>query len=236
MTTGPTVPTADATSGLTVALGTVDTEAAQRLTALGQLYQARQSRLSRDAASIAAQYGANSAQAAAAEAEVAAAQATAARLAVIHQQVTTEAPAVTATGWALHGRVYTAQLEPAADCCVFLVDAQNAYYAPAGFAYTDSTGYFLLTFPGEAAETSGSAAETPPDAAASPPALSPEITNPEGKPVYLASTALTPTPGTATYLAIPLAPGNEPIGDPPSAVRGTALPPRPDNGKAPADQ
>ena len=50
----------------------------------------------------------------------------------VQQQVTTEAPTVAATGWALHGRVYTAQLEPAVGYCVFLVDAQNAYYSPAG--------------------------------------------------------------------------------------------------------
>jgi hypothetical protein len=191
------------------------------------VYQARQSRLSRSAASIAAQYGAGSAQAAAAEAAVAAAKTTAARLAVIQQQVTTEAPTVTATGWALHGHVYTAQLEPAAGHCVFLVDAQNAYYAPSGFAYTDSTGYYLLTYPGSATETSDSAAEPQPDPAAEPPTLSVEVTNPKAKPVYLGTTPFTPALGAATYLAIPLSPGDKQIGDPPRAVRATAAPRRP---------
>jgi hypothetical protein len=227
MTTGPTAPATDATSGLATALTTVDGEAAQRLTALGLVYQARQSRLSRTAASVAAQQGANSPQAAAAEAAVAAAKTTAARLAVIQQQVTTEAPAVPATGWALHGRVYTAQLEPAADHCVFLVDAQNAYFAPSGFAYTDSTGYFLITYPGAATGTSDSAAEPQLDAAAEPPTLSVEVTNPKAKPVYLGTTPITQTSDTATYLAITLPPGDQLIGNPPRAVRTTASPRRP---------
>src|SRR6266851_1042895 len=45
-----------------------------------------------------------------------------------------------------------------------------------------------------------------------------------GQPVYLSSTAFNPTVGTATYVAVHLATGRKPIGDPPSAIRGTALP------------
>ena len=130
MTTGPKAATKDTAPGvadgsLASALSTVDTQATQRLTTLGLVYQARQSRLTRSAASITAQQGSGSAQATAAEAAVAAAKMTAARLAVVQQQVTTAAPTVAASGWALHGRVYTAQLEPAVGYCVFLVDAQK---------------------------------------------------------------------------------------------------------------
>ena len=130
---------------------------------------------------------------------MAAAKMTAARLAVVQQQVTTAAPTVAASGWALHGRVYTAQLEPAVGYCVFLVDAQNAYYSPTGFAYTDSTGYFQLTYPGTATQPDTPAGEAQPDTAAQPPALYVEITNPNGQPVYLSTTALAPALGTATY-------------------------------------
>src|SRR5580693_4202683 len=145
MTARPKATAASAAPGvadgsLAAALSTADTQATQRLTTLGLVYQARQTRLTRSAASIAAQQGADSAQATAAEAAVVAAKLTAARLSVIQQQVSTAAPTVAASGWVLHGRVYTAQLEPAAGCCVFLVDAQNAYYSSTGFAYTDSTG------------------------------------------------------------------------------------------------
>jgi hypothetical protein len=229
MTTGPEAPATDATTGagdesFTTTLGAVDTEATQRLSTLQLVYQARLSRLSRNATSIAVQQGAGSAQSVAAQTAAAAARTTAARIGVVQQQVTTEVPAVAATGWALHGRVYTAELEPAVAYCVFLVDAQKAYYAPSGFAYTDSTGYFLLTYPGPASETTDSAAEPQPGGASQAPALYPEVTNPKGKPVYLGTTPFTPVLGGATYQAVPLPPGEAPIGDPPRAVRATASP------------
>ena len=213
-------------ASLASALSTVDTQATQRLTGIGLVYQARQTRLARSAASIAAQQGADSAQATAAEAAVAAAKMTAARLAVVQHQVSTAAPTVAASGWALHGRVYTAQLAPLAGHCVFLVDAQNAYYSPAGFAYTDSTGYFLLTYPGTATESGPPAGETQPDSVIQPPTLYVQITNPHGQPVYLSTTALAPTPGAATYQTFSMSAGEQPIGDPPSEVRATALPPQ----------
>ena len=220
-------------ASLASALSTVDTQAAQRLSTIGLVYQARQTRLTRSAANIAAQQGADSAQATAAEAAVAAAKMTAARLAVVQQQVSTVAPTVAASGWALHGRVYTAQLAPVAGHCVFLVDAQNAYYSPAGFAYTDSTGYFQLTYPGTATESGTPAVEAQPDTALQPPTLYVEITNPHGQPVYLSTTALAPTLGTASYQAFALSPGEQRIGDPPSAVRATALPPQSRHGTGP---
>ncbi len=220
-------------ASLASALSTVDTQATQRLTTIGLVYQARQTRLARSAASIAAQQGADSAQATAAEAAVAAAKMTAARLAVVQHQVSTAAPTVAASGWALHGRVYTAQLAPLAGHCVFLVDAQNAYYSPAGFAYTDSTGYFLLTYPGTATESGPPAGESQPDSAVQPPTLYVQITNPHGQPVYLSTTALAPTLGTATYQTFSMSAGEQPIGDPPSAVRATALPPQSRRGTEP---
>ncbi|HLN65950.1 MAG TPA: FHA domain-containing protein [Streptosporangiaceae bacterium] len=226
MTAGPTAGAENPAPGvadgsLASALSTVDTQATQRLTTLGLVYQSRQSRLIRSAASITAQQGSDSAQATAAEAAVATAKMTAARLAVVQQQVTTAAPTVAASGWALHGRVYTDQLESAVGYCVFLVDAQNAYYSPTGFAYTDSTGYHQLIYPGTATQPG----EAQPDAAAQPPALYVEITNPNGQPVYLSTTALAPALGTATYQSFTLSPGGQPIGDPPSQVRSIAFPP-----------
>jgi hypothetical protein len=219
------VPEADDVS-LASALSTVDTQATQRLSGIGLVYQARQTRLARTAAAIAAQQGADSAAATAAEAAVTAAKMTAARLAVVQHQVSTAAPTVAASGWALHGRVYTAQLAPLAGHCVFLVDAQNAFYSPAGFAYTDSTGYFLLTYPGTATQSAPPAGEAQPDAAPQPPTLYVQITNPHAQPVYLSTTALAPTPGTAAYQTFSLPPSEPLIGDPPSEVRATALPPQ----------
>ena len=234
MTTSPKAAAKDTAPGvadgsLASALSTVDTQATQRLTTLGLVYQARQSRLTRTAASITAQQGPGSAQATAAEAAVAAAKMTAARLAVVQQQVTTAAPTVAASGWALHGRVYTARLEPAVGYCVFLVDAQSAYYSSTGFAYTDSTGYFQLTYPGTATQPDTPAGEAQPDIGAQPPALYVEITNPNGQPVYLSTTALAPALGTATYQTCPCPPASRPSATlhrrsvPPHSRRGSQM-------------
>jgi hypothetical protein len=213
---------------LAAALSTADAEAAQRLATLGLVYQARQSQLARTAASVTAQQGAGSAAAIAAQAAAAAAQAAGARIAVVRQQVTTAAPAAPAAGWVLHGHVYSAQLAPAAGYCAFLVDAQNAYYPATGFAYTDSTGYFLLTYPGPAAKVGADTGTDADEQAAPPPELAVEITNPAGQPVYLGTAAPAPATGTAAYQALSLPPGEPPIGDPPAALRATALPPQPD--------
>jgi hypothetical protein len=234
MTTGSADEASGVTDGgLAATLSAADTQAVQRLTTLGLIYQARQAQLTRSAASIAAQQGSGSEQATAAGAAAAAAKATAARLAVVRAQITTPAPAVGGSGWALHGRVYSAQLEPAAGYCVFLVDAQKAYYPDAGFAYTDSTGYFLLTYPGTAAESGAPAGEAQPGTALQPPALYVEITNPDGRPVYLSTTALTPAPGTAAYQNFSLSPAEQPLGDPPPAIRAVALPPQVRHGTGP---
>ena len=222
----PAAVAAKINSAVATTLNAVDADAAQRTQDLGLVHQARLAQLTRTAANATAQYGAGSPQATAAADAVTTAQGTVARVAVVSQRVSTPAPEVAATGWALHGRVYNAQLQPAAAYCVFLVDAQNAYQGTYGFAYTDTTGYFLLNFAGTPAQTppgKGSAATaTPPPA---PPQLFIEVANASGQPVYLDGTAFQPTLGAATYRTITLPAGEKPIGNPPRAIRRTALPP-----------
>jgi hypothetical protein len=202
------------------ALASADATATSRIQTLSLVQQARTSRLTRSAANATAQYGAESAQAKAAQAAVTASNATNARVLIAKQQLATPAPPVSATGWALHGRVFDAQLQPLADHTVFLADPQNSYQSAYGFAYTDNTGYFLL-----GSESAPSTEGQNGAAQAQSPQLFVSIVNPDAQPVYVGKTAFEPSIGRATYQEIALPGGAKPIGDPPAAVRSTGFPP-----------
>jgi hypothetical protein len=200
-----------------VLLAGADTITASAVQQLTQVQQARVSRLTRTANVAVAQYGQNSAQAVKAQTSVAATKTAAASLAVAGQRISTPAPTVAADGWALQGRVYDSNLNPLAGYSVFLVDSQKNYLSVFGFAYTDSTGYFLINY-APASTPSGTAS---PDAAS----MFPEVADTSGNPVYLSSTAFAPVEGKATYQTITLPAGGTELGDPPAAVRAVALPP-----------
>ncbi|HXW70682.1 MAG TPA: hypothetical protein VEK34_04465 [Methylocella sp.] len=160
--------------GMTSALSSADTTAAQTVQNLQLVHQARLSGLTRTAAAAKAKYGSDSTEAKQAEQAVAGTTNLIARLAVIYQQSITPSPTVSAKGWALHGRVYNAQLQPASRYTVYLVNAQKIYQQAYGFAYTDNTGYFLINYEGQETE------ETP--------ELFIEVANAKAEPVYLSTT------------------------------------------------
>jgi hypothetical protein len=207
---------------LAASLASADKSAAQRVQDLQWIHQARASHLSRTAASLTAQYGADDPGVKAAEAAVAAANLVAARVAMVHQQTTTPEPEVAQGGWALHGRVFDTELMPGSGFTVFLVDAAKAYQQAYGFAYTDDTGYFLLNYPGsDAASRDKSTATTQAKAE-----LFVEIADRKARPVYLSTTAFQPVLGSATYQNIILPAGDQSIGDPPAQIREVAIPKR----------
>lgn len=146
-TTSPTV--AEIDNSVASELSTADSIATQAVQLTSNINTARLAQRTRAAASITARFGASSPQAVAAEAAVTASKATVARVAIISQQVSVATPQVSATGWALYGHVYNAQLHPVPAYTVFLVDAKKAYQSAYGFCYTDSTGYFLISFAGD---------------------------------------------------------------------------------------
>lgn len=201
-------------------LAAADSSVAQRVQALAWVHQARTAQLSRIAANLKAQYGANDAGVKSAEAAVAAAKEDAARAAAVHQQVTTAEPDVAPKGWALHGRVLNAQLAPVSGYTVFLVDSTKSYQQAYGFAYTDSSGYFLLNFSGSNTTTEASATGT--HAAGE---LFVAVADKKAQPVYLSATPLQPVIGSATYQNIQLPSSTQPIGDPPSQIKNVAFPP-----------
>ena len=225
-TTSPTV--AEINNTVASELSSADSTASQGVQILSNINQARLAQRTRAAASITARFGASSPQAIAAEAAVTASKATVARVAIINQQVSAATPQVSATGWALYGHVYNAQLQPVSAYTVFLVDAKKAYQSAYGFSYTDSTGYFLISFAGDPASPQSPTHESSQPASAASqalPQLFMEIANSNALPVYLSTTAFQPTLGTATYQNITLPAGEAPIGDPPPEIRRIALPP-----------
>jgi hypothetical protein len=213
---------AEITSGLT----TADGAATQGISDLKLVHQARVSQLTRTAASLTAKLGAGDPLAQAAQAALAAEKATVARVSMVHQQVSTAAPQVTATGWAHHGRVFNAQMQPVAGYTVFLVDAQKTFQQDYGFSYTDNTGYFLINYPGSPAGAQTGALTTNAQTSAAAPQLFVEIANANAQPVYLSPTPFQPAPGSAAYRNIALPAGEKPIGDPPAAIRNIAFPGR----------
>jgi hypothetical protein len=224
--TSPTI--AEINNSVASELSTADSTATQAVQILSNINNARLAQQTRNAASITARFGAGSPQAVAAEAVVTASKATVARVAIINQQVSTGTPQVPATGWALYGHVYNAQLRPVSAYTVFLVDAKNAYQSAYGFTYTDSTGYFLISFAGEPASSQSPTRESSQPAPTAPqtlPQLFIEIVNSNALPVYLSKTAFQPTVGAATYQNVTLPAGEAPIGDPPPEIRRIALPP-----------
>jgi len=227
---------ADIGSQISSNLAAADDVAAQRVQTLAWMHQARAAQLSRSAVSLKAQYGPDDPGVKSAEAAAAAANATAAQVAVVHHQVTTADPPVAAAGWALHGRVFDAQLAPASGHTVFLVDSAKAYQQAYGFAYTDSTGYFLLNYSGPAGASvqtpSAASGQTTSEAAqaATTPELFVGVVDTKAQPVFLSTTAFQPVIGSATYQNLPA--GQQPIGDPPAEIRQVAIPKATEKGKS----
>jgi hypothetical protein len=218
--TGGTVPPADASrlqSSVTDAFAQADEASAGRVQLLQRVYQARASHLSRAAADLKAQPGANEADVKRAEDAVSSAKADSSQLALVHQRLATPEPAVPANGWVLYGHVLmavpNAEPKPVAGFTVFLVDVAQAYRQSYGFAYTDAAGNFVLKHEGDADETR--AVE-----------LFVQVADLKARPVFLSKTPFHPGNGTATYQDIILPEGAPPLGEPPGDVRRPRAPRR----------
>jgi hypothetical protein len=221
-TSGATPDMSQIGNQLATNLASADEIAAQRVQTLAWIHQARAAQLSRTAASLKAQYGADDPGVKAAEAAVAAANLAAARVSMVRLQLVTPDPQVASNGWALHGRVFDAQNQPLSGFTVFLVDDKKAYQQAFGFTYTDDTGYFLLNYGGTPASLQDTSQDA--DRAAAVPQLFVEIVDTKARPLYLSTAPFQPALATATYQNVTLSLGNHPIGDPPPEIRNIALP------------
>lgn len=113
-------------------------------------------------------------------------------IAAAQLQATIPKPEVTAAGWALHGHVFNADLQPVSKFIVSLTDESKKTQSQFGSSYTDDTGYFLLSY------QKSSSSER----------LFVEVANQSGKAVYLATTPVQPVPGSAAYQTIVLPAGD----------------------------
>lgn len=221
-TSGTPPDMSDIGNQVTSNLASADNIAAQRVQTLMWVHQARAAQMSRTAATLKAHYGPSDPGVKSAEAAVAAANADVARVAVVHQQITTPEPQVAPSGWALHGRVFDAQLQPVSGFTVFLVDATKSYQQAYGFAYTDDTGYFLLKYAGP---DSASQDKSQTAAQAATAQLFIGVADRRGRDVDVIVRAFQPVTGTATYQNIVPSEG-QPIGEPPPKIRKVAVPKR----------
>jgi hypothetical protein len=194
-----------------------------------QVQAARLAGLKRAATAAAAAYGAQSKEATDASAAVAVAQARTGQLQVAAQKASTPTPAVAPTSWALHGRVYDASQNPQERYTVFLVDAQKNYLSEYGFSYTDSTGYFLINYPGPANQSASNSKPSGLGAASTssgstPPEAYIQVYDANANPVISSTSPFTPVIGQARYQVLTLPAAKQTLGDPPAEVRAVATP------------
>jgi hypothetical protein len=209
-------------------LGTADAGAAQSLQNLRLIHEARLSQLRRTAATL-KQEGASEADIKAADAAVHIGTARVASISAVHQQATSPAPQVSATGWALYGRILSSSLKPVPHLTVFLTDANKTYQRNFGFSYTDATGQYVISYAGDEGPAQSKKSHQA-STESSDLQLFVGIVNASGKPIYPVPNTPTdpfiPVPGTATYRDILLPSGEQPVGDPPDFIREIALPAR----------
>ena len=214
----PASASAQLTTSLPAAVGSADADSADAVRNLVLIQQARFSSQTRAATLAAAQYGKDSTQAKAAQSAIDAARIAVARTQLASLQINTPKPTVAATGSALQGRVVDSNYAGLSQYTVFLVDEQKAYLRKYGFAYTDSTGYFLINY---AADAQGDTTQS----ASAAPKIFLAVANQKAEHVYLGSAAFSPVLGQATYQTITLASGEPILGDLPAEIKRVAMPP-----------
>jgi hypothetical protein len=215
-----TLTAAQAADELKAALTSADSQVTQGMDNLELVHRARLASATRTLNTLKAQYGADDAQVKAAQAAVNAMTTTISRISLVRQQFTVPQAEASAKGWVLQGRVVDAQLNPVSRYTVFLVDATKSYQKQYGFAYTDETGYFQISYN----QTKQGAAAHVHEEGAAAAQLFIEVADAKANPVYLATTAFEPATGSATFENIVLPAGDQPIGDPPEAIREIAMP------------
>lgn len=93
-----------------------------------------------------------------------------ARFGAVSTQSSTPAPAVPANGWVLHGHIRGPDSQPVAKLTVALTDQEKTWFRNYGYAFTDASGYFSLSYaPPAAAPAPAPAGGPPPPAAPVPP-------------------------------------------------------------------
>lgn len=190
----------------------LDPQTAQQLTGLTQIRQARLSQQQRQAATLATEFGADDADVVTLNASIGVQQSFSSVLGVARDIATIAAPTVPTNGWALHGHIRDNKLQPIATLTVCLADEQKNFLSAYGYAYTDDTGYYMITY-------------TPDPSTPAPAPLSAylEILNSSGQAIYIDSAAFTLNPGTSLLRDLMLT-SQTPLGGPPPGTPPVKIP------------
>ncbi len=211
---GSTTTTTGSAAGVPKAVSQADSASVAGLKTLQQTQQGRLAQVTRIAAAVTAQSGASSAQATAANAAVGSTQVSVARVAILTQRLSAQAPAVPAAGWGVYGSVYNGSTSaPVQGYSVYFVDSTNTYQNAYGIAYTQADGSYQFVYAGPAAGQTAPTGQ-----------LYLQVANASGDPIYTSKTAFVPATGVATYQAITLPAIEKPLGVLPTVLRAVTLP------------
>jgi hypothetical protein len=190
----------------------IDSQTAQQLTGLTQIRQARLSQQQREAATLATEFGADDADVVALNTSIGVQQSFTSVLAVTRDIATIAAPTVPTNGWVLYGHIRDNKLQPIATLTICLADEQKNFLSAYGYAYTDTTGYYILTY-------------TPDPSAPAPAPLSAylEILNSSGQAIYIDSAAFSLNPGASLLRDLMLT-SQTPLGGPPPGTPPVKIP------------
>jgi hypothetical protein len=187
----------------------IDSQTAAQFGGLTLVSQARTSDLQRQAASLTALHGAADSRVVALQASIRSEQSLASKLGVVRDQAATPTPAVPAGGWVLHGRVRDQNLQPVAKLSVLLVNDRKVWLRNYGFAFTDDTGYFLLSHSPAASDKNDTKTSS---------SVFLEVLDQKRQPLYIDASPFELAVGSVLYRDIVLS-SQTPLGRPPQGVR-----------------
>lgn len=194
----------------------IDSQTAQQFTGLSQIRQARANQLQREVTSLTKTYGPTDPGVIAVQTSLQFQQTFGSRLGVVSTVTSITPPAVPTDGWVVYGRVRNADLTAAAQLTVFLADESRTYLKQYAYAFTDKTGYFILSYAPTTAgkkprrtETKDQTKETEPLSAYL------EVSNSTGQLMYVDTEPMSIAVGAVVYRDILLS-ADVPLGNPPS--------------------
>jgi hypothetical protein len=192
----------------------VDSQASAQFTGLNLISQARTNQLQRQATTLTAQFGASDSRVVALQNSIQSEQSRALKLGAVRDEAATPAPPVPTGGWVLHGRVRDQNLQPVAKVSVLLLNEQKEWLRSYGYAFTDATGYFLLSYsPARSAKGTASVSVS----------AYLEVLDQNQQPLYIDSSAFSLSKGATLYRDIVL-PSLSPLGVPPSGTVSVSPP------------
>ncbi len=189
----------------------LDAQTSLQLTHLTYIRQSRINQQQRELATLTTEFGSTDSSVVTLGDSIKVQLALRSALGVTSAIATTTVPTVPANGWVLQGHVRDNTSQPITGLTVCLVDQQKNFLSTYGYAYTDTSGYYIITY-------------TPDPSAPAPDPLSAylEVLNSSGQAIYIDATAFTLNPGASLFRDLMLA-SQTPLGNPPPGATGNVI-------------